>query len=156
MNATERKTLLELLAEIPDHRKGNAIKHNLSDILTTGILAIMCNADTFTGMQLFGETHKDALSEILELPHGIPSHDVFGDVFSRVDPKSVGKCFELWLGGMKAEFTGQAESEKTGHTIAIDGKTIRRSGNKSHKPYHVVTAYASELRLVLGQLYRAY
>ena len=75
MNATERKTLLELLAEIPDHRKGNTIKHNLSDILTTGILAIMCNADTFTGMQLFGETHKDALSEILELPHGIPSHD---------------------------------------------------------------------------------
>ena len=106
MNVAERKTLLELLAEMPDYRKGNAIKHNLSDILAIGILAIMCDADTFTGMQLFGETHKEALSKILELPHGIPSHDVFGDVFSRVDPKSVGRCFELWSEDMKARLTG--------------------------------------------------
>lgn len=152
MNVAERKTLLELLAEVPDYRKGNAIKHNLHDILAIGILAIMCNANTFTGMQLFGETHKNELRKILELPHGIPSHDVFGDVFSRVDPESVGKCFELWLEGMKAELNALAEGAKTEHVIAVDGKRIRRSAHKGHKASHVVTAYVSELQLVLGQL----
>lgn len=71
MNTTEKKTLLELLAEIPDHRKGNAIKHSLTDVLTIGILAILCNADTFVGMQLFGETHYNELYRYLKKTSGV-------------------------------------------------------------------------------------
>jgi len=88
MNTAEKKTLLELLVEVPEHQKGNAIKHSLTDVLTIGILAILCNADTLVGMQLFGETHCDELKTVLELPHGIPSHDVFGDI----QPRRCGKC----------------------------------------------------------------
>ena len=150
MNTTEKKTLLELLSEIPDHRKGNAIKHSLTDVLTIGILAILCNANTFVGMQLFGETHYDELKTVLELPYGIPSHDVFGDIFSRVDAESVARCFELWLSDFQ-EALKESKSENE-QVIAIDGKTIRRSQSEKHRAHHVVTAYSSDFQLVLGQL----
>ncbi len=94
MNKSEEKTLLELLGELPDHRMGNAIRHQLKDIMAIRILAILCNANTFVGMQLFGETHEKELREVLELPHGIPSHDVFGDVFSRLDTAALEQYFE--------------------------------------------------------------
>jgi len=141
---SERKTLLELLSELPDHRVGNAIKHNLTDIVAIGILAILCNANTFVGMQLFGETHEQELRGILELPNGIPSHDVFGDVFSRLDIRALEKCFEEWIAGMQGAL-------KREH-IAIDGKTIRRSQSEKHKASHIITAYSSDVQLVLGQL----
>lgn len=144
MNKSETQTLLELLSELPDHRVGNAIKHNLTDILAIGILAILCNANTFVGMQLFGETHEQELRELLDLPHGIPSHDVFGDVFSRLDTAALESCFEDWIAGMK----GALERKH----IAIDGKTIRRSQNEKHKASHIITAYSSDMQLVLGQL----
>lgn len=101
MNKSEQKTLLELLSELPDHRKGNAVRHRLTDILAIGLLAILCNADTFVGMQLFGQTHEKELREILALPHGIPSHDVFGDVFSRLDTAALEHCFQEWITGMR-------------------------------------------------------
>lgn len=83
MNTTETKTFLELLAEIPEHRKGNAIKHSLTDVLAIGILAIPCNTNTFEGMQLFGETHYDELKTALELRHGIPSQ-TYSAIYSAV------------------------------------------------------------------------
>lgn len=144
MNRSENKTLLELLSELPDHRVGNAIKHNLTDIVAIGILAILCNANTFVGMQLFGETHEQELRELLELPNGIPSHDVFGDVFSRLDTAALEKCFEEWIAGMQDTLNQKH--------IAIDGKTIRRSQSPKHKASHVITAYSSDMQLVLGQL----
>lgn len=144
MNKSESKTLLELLGELPDHRSGNAIRHNLTDIIAIGLLAILCNADTFVGMQLFGETHEAELRELLELPHGIPSHDVFGDVFSRLDTAALERCFEEWTAGMR----GALERKH----IAIDGKTIRRSRSREHKASHIITAYSSDAQLVLGQL----
>ena len=73
MNKTEERTFLELLWEMPDHRKGNAIQHNLGDILTIEILSLLYHGDTFTGMQLFGETHEEELRHIwsclMEYPH---------------------------------------------------------------------------------------
>lgn len=142
MNKSEEKTLLELLGELPDHRVGNAIRHQLKDIIAIGILSILCNANTFVGMQLFGETHEKELREVLELPHGIPSHDVFGDVFSRLDTSALEQCFEEWIAGM---------CRAVKH-IAVDGKTIRRSQSGEHKASHVITAYSSDAQLILGQL----
>ena len=142
MNKSEQKTLLELLEELPDHRAGNAIRHQLKDIIAIGILAILCNANTFVGMQLFGETHEKELREVLELPHGIPSHDVFGDVFSRLDTSALEQCFEEWIAGMRGAFKH----------IAVDGKTIRRSQSGDHKASHIITAYSSDAQLILGQL----
>ena len=144
LTKAETKTLLELLAEVPDHREGNAIKYSLRDILFLGMFAILCGAETYTGMQVFSELHLEELRRYLELPHGVPSHDVFGDVFSRVDTNAVEKCFQVFIESIKGE---KSEDQ----VVALDGKTICRSGNKEHKAAHIETAYLSDLELVLGQ-----
>lgn len=145
MTKAETKTLLQLLEEVPDHRAGNAIKYSLRDILFLGMFAILCGAETYTGMQVFSELHLEELRQYLELPHGVPSHDVFGDVFSRVDIKAVEKCFQIFIESIK-------EGENKDRVVALDGKTIRRSGNKEHKAAHIETAFLSDLELVLGQM----
>lgn len=147
MTKAETKTLLQLLAEVPDHREGNAIKYSLRDILFLGIFAILCGAETYTGMQMFSELHLEELRQYLELPHGVPSHDVFGDVFSRVDTKAVEKCFQIFIEGIKEE-----EGESQDRVVALDGKTVRRSSSKEHKAAHIETAYLSDLEIVLGQM----
>ena len=139
----ETKTFLELLSEVPEYRKGNAIKYKLEDILFLGIFAILCGANTYTGMALFSELHKEELKKYLTLENGTPSHDVFGDVFSRVDKKAVEECFKIFL--------RQYKSGKD-TVVALDGKTIRRSGNSEHKAAHIETAYLSDMQLVLGQV----
>ena len=145
MTKTETKTFLELLAEVPDHRVGNAIKYSLRDVLFLGIFAILCGAENYTGMHVFSEMHLEELRQYLELTHGVPSHDVFGDVFSRVDMKGVEKCFQIFIESIK-------EGENKDQAVALDGKTIRRSGNKEHKAAHIETAFLSDLELVLGQM----
>lgn len=147
LNKSERQIFLALLSEIPDYRKGNAVKHKLEEIIAIGILAILCGADTFVGMRMFGLTHYKELKEYMELPKGIPCHDVFGDVFSRIDRGAVAKCFEKWIANLK----GRLWEKDAHHLIAIDGKTICRSEYESHKAHHVITAYCSDLQLVLGQ-----
>ena len=112
--------------------------------LFLGMFAILCGAETYTGMQVFGELHLEELRQYLELPNGVPSHDVFGDVFSRVDIKAVEKCFQIFIESIKGE--------NKDRVVALDGKTIRRSGNKEHKAAHIETAFLSDLELVLGQM----
>lgn len=144
MNKTETKLFTELLAELPDHRKGNAIKHKLNEILTIAILAILCNANTLTGIERFGKAHEQELRKILELPEGIPSHDTFGDVLARLDYGAMEKVFTEWLTEIKGNLMPKS--------VAIDGKTVRRSSSALQKAAHIVTAYSSDLELVLGQV----
>lgn len=151
MNKSEQKTLLELLGEIEDHRQGNGVKYELKEVLMIGILTILCNGMTFKGMEMFGKTHEQELRRFMTMKNGIPSHDTFGDVFSAIDPKEVQRVFDAWLGNMKEEIRRLKERETTNHVVSIDGKTIRRSASTKHKAFHIVTAYCSDLQLVLGQ-----
>ena len=145
MTKAETKTLLELLAEVPEHRKGNAVKYALRDVLFLGIFAILCGAETYTGMHAYAKLHLEELRKYLELPNGVPSHDVFGDIFSRVDTAAVGKCFKIFTDSIR-------EGEETDYVVALDGKTVRRSENGEHKATHIETAYLSDLEIVLGQV----
>jgi len=126
---------------MPDYRKGNAIKHKLSDILMIGLLTIICNGNEYTSMAIFGETHEKILKEFLELPNGIPSEDTFERVFAKLNPKMLASQFQVWVEEVKGLIN-----------VSIDGKTIRRSKSTGKKAKHIVTAFASELQLVLGQL----
>ena len=145
MTKEEQKTFLELLAEIPEFRKGNAIKYSLRDVLFLAIFAILCGANTYTGMHTFSELHINELRKYLELPEGIPSHDVFGDIISRVDIQAVNECFRI--------FTDQIRmSEMQNAVVALDGKTIRRSQSEKHRAFHIETAYLSDMQIVLGQV----
>ncbi len=141
----ETKTFLELLAEVPEHRKGNAIKYSLRDVLFLAVFAILCGAETYTGMAVFSELHKEELKKYLELEHGIPSHDVFGDILSRVDIRAVNECFRVFTKSLSV-------GEMKDAVVALDGKTIRRSQSKTHRAFHIETAYLSDQQLVLGQV----
>ena len=87
--------------------------HALGDILAIMICAVICGADEWTEIELFGKAKLEWLRTFLELPNGIPSHDTFGRVFSRLDPVQLERCFGKWIANL-AEASG-------GKLIAVDG-----------------------------------
>ncbi len=116
------------------------------DILAIAILAALCGAEDWPDIQEFGKRRAAWLKGFLQLPAGIPSHDTFRRVFGLLDRKQFAACLFQWT---------QALHEATGgKVIAIDGKTARRSFNKKSglKALHLVTAWASEAGLTLGQI----
>ena len=115
LTKAETKTFMELLAEVPEHRKGNAIKYSLRDVLFLATFSILCGADSYTGMHTFSQLHINELRKYLELPNGIPSHDVFGDILSRVDIAAVNQCFQIFTGSVR-------EAELKDKVVALDGK----------------------------------
>jgi len=144
------QTFLELLEEIKDFREGNAIRYRLQDILLVGILGIICNMDTYTEMAMFAKHERRYLEPFCDFGEDVPSHDTFGKVFSRLNPAVLSEKFNGWMSSLRLALAGIDQIQ--GATIAIDGKTIRRSGRENQKASHVVTAFASELELVLGQV----
>lgn len=139
------KTIMEVMKEIPDYRKGNGIRHTISDILMIGLLTIICNGNDYAGMYIFGKTNEELLKKFLELPHGIPSQDTFERVFAKLNPKALARMFLIWVDEIRDTIQGYI-------TAGIEGKTVRRSRDTGKKAVHIVTAFASELKLVLGQL----
>jgi Transposase len=137
------KRLIEEIKGIKDPRRryGN-IRHKLADILVIGLCTIMCKGEDFTDMEDFGNEREEWLKTFLELPNGIPDSDTFRRVFERINPEELSNSLYGWLG---------VEREKRG-VIAIDGKTICGSGNREHKAYHVVSAFAAENQLTLGEI----
>jgi len=116
------------------------------DILVITILATICGADTWTEVHEFGVAKYEWLKTFLSLPHGIPSHDTFGRVFSLLNPNKFEICFCSWIESL------EIDTDK--EIIAIDGKTLRGSGNKRKnvKALHLVSAWAANNRLMLGQV----
>ena len=104
---------------IDDPRSASGKRHDLMDIISIAICAVICGAEGWADVELFGKSKKDWLTRYLKLSSGIPSHDTFGRVFSLIDPSQFQRCFMNWV---------SAVSELTrGEVIAIDGKTLRRS-----------------------------
>lgn len=139
-------SFLEYFADLPDPRIDRRKDHALIDIITISILATICGAEHFTEMETFGQAKHAWLKTFLELKNGIPSHDTFARVFARIKSAAFQERFVRWV---------QAVRTKTdGEVIGIDGKTARRSHNKGAGigPLHLVSAWASRNRLVLGQV----
>jgi len=110
-------------SEIEDPRVQGRSSHKLLDILTIGICAVICGADDYPAMEEFGQAKEKWFHTFLELPAGIPSHDTFWRLFSALDPEQFQVCFLDWM---------NAISRKThGEIIALDGKQLRRSHDKS-------------------------
>jgi len=146
LEAIMKKTLIECLESIKDFRSGNAIDHKLIDILAIAILGVLCGADGWTEIEDFGKSKLEWLKKFLELPNGIPSHDTFGRVFAAIDPKEFHNVFIEWVQNICEIIKDQV--------ISIDGKTVRRSKDKSKgkAAIHVVSAWAAENQMVLGQI----
>ena len=121
-------------------------RHKLIDILTIGICTVICGGEDYAAMEDFGKAKEKWLRTFLELPSGIPSHDTFWRLFGVLDPEQFQHCFLEWM---------QAVSTMSkGEIIAVDGKKLRRSHDKSEgkAAIHMVSAWATTNRLVLGQV----
>jgi predicted transposase YbfD/YdcC len=109
------------------------------------LCATIAGGDSWIDSERFGNERLAWLRTFLKLENGIPSHDTFGRVFARLDPAKLAACIEQWFIDTGKEI---------GKHIAIDGKTLRRSFDKAadRNPLHLVSAWATEARLTLGQI----
>jgi len=138
-------SITEHFASLEDPRIDRTKRHNLLDIVTIAICGTICGADSWVDIELFGHCKEEWFKSFLELPNGIPSHDTFGDVFARLDPDQFQRCFIELI---------QAVAQVTqGEVVAIDGKTVRRSHDRTlgKQAIHMVNVWASSSGLVLGQ-----
>lgn len=132
--------------KLTDPRLDRSKRHTLLDILILAVCATLGNADGWVDIERFGKAKLDFFRTFLELPNGIPSHDTFGRVFARLDPAGLMACIQQWLDALGAAVAGEV--------VAIDGKTLRGSFDTAagQNPLHLVSAWATEARLTLGQV----
>lgn len=130
---------------LSDPRVERTRDHNLLDILTIAICAILAGAEGPTGMETFGKAKEEWLRTILPLPNGIPSHDTFSRVLAHLKPAELQQGFLDWFAAIATVTKGEL--------VALDGKTLRKSAAKAwgQAAVQMVSAWASENRLVLGQ-----
>ena len=145
MKLKPQSSIAEHFENVVDPRIERSKEHLLIDILTIAILAVICGADGWVAIASYGAAKADWLQTFLALPNGIPSHDTFSRVFARLEPEQLQSAFLSWVRSV-SRVTG-------GEVIAIDGKTVRRSYDKGREKgaIHMVSAWASQNRLVLGQ-----
>lgn len=129
-----------------DPRIDRTKRHNLIDILTIAICAVICGADSWVAIELYGCTKYEWLKTFLELPNGIPSHDTFARVFAQLNPQQFQECFLNWMKSIQKITVGEV--------VAIDGKTLCGSYDKSSDScaIQMVSAWATTNKLVLGQV----
>jgi predicted transposase YbfD/YdcC len=131
--------------ELADPRMERTRRHELFDLLVVALCGTIAGADGWADIERFGNERIEWLRTFLRLENGVPSHDTFGRVFAMLDPAKMVACIRQWLDEIGREI---------GRHIAIDGKTLRGSFDKAagRNPLHLVSAWASEARLTLGQI----
>jgi predicted transposase YbfD/YdcC len=138
--------LLEQFSALEDPRVIGRVDHRLIDILVIAVCAVIACAESWDDIALYGRSKEGWLRRFLDLPNGIPSHDTFRRVFMLIDPDAFERHFSAWT----RTLSDQAVEREV---VAIDGKTVRRSFDRSRDqaPLHLVSAWASERGLTLGQ-----
>ena len=130
--------------KLRDPRRRHCREHRFLDIIVIAICAVAGGANSWTAMALFGRTHLAWFKRLLALPNGIPSHDTFQRVFEHLNPQALQTCVREWLLSLSGAL-------QVPH-IAIDGKTLRGSGSSTLGPLHLVSAWATQYHLSLGQV----
>jgi predicted transposase YbfD/YdcC len=144
MDTSPFGSIEEHFGDLPDPRVEGRCGHKLLDIVCIALAAVICGANSWSEVETFGKAKEKWLREYLELPNGIPSHDTFGRVFSLVDGTVFEEHFAHWVESVFHRTRGQV--------VAIDGKTARRSHDRTigKDALHMLGAWASANRLVLG------
>lgn len=130
---------------LTDPRMARTRVHDLFELVVVALCGTIAGADTWTDIERFGHQRLAWLRTFLRLEWGIPSHDTFGRVFALLDPAELVACVAQWLNDIGRDI---------GDHIAIDGKTLRGSFDTAagQNPLHLVSAWACEARLTLGQV----
>jgi predicted transposase YbfD/YdcC len=145
MQAHPTASIIEHFSSIPDPRINRRKLHKLGDIFFITLCAVICGADDWVSIEMFGKAKEAWFTEVLGLEHGIPSHDTFGNVFAVINTQEFNSCFSRWANDL-ADLSG-------GEIIAIDGKCLRRSLDTASQKaaIYMVSAWATQNQLVLGQ-----
>ena len=146
------KDVLAHFKQLEDPRSAVNRLHPLESVIVIAIMAVLAGANGPTGIAKWANLKAEVLLKLLELPHGIPQKDVFRRVLATLKPDAFQACFTLWLTALRA-----AAAEATGverPTLAVDGKTLRRSHDRSRGlgALHSVSVWASEFGLTLAQV----
>jgi predicted transposase YbfD/YdcC len=133
-------------AKLTDPRIDRTKLHSLLDMVFITLCATICGAEGWADVERFGKSKRDWFARFLSLENGIPSHDTFGRVFARLDTQEFQTCVHNWLLNLGLQLKDQG--------ISIDGKTLRHSFDTAtgKSALHVVSAWASQLRICLGQV----
>jgi predicted transposase YbfD/YdcC len=138
-----RRSLVEYFEQLPDSRQQGKTLYPLTEIILTSVCAVLAGANSYVEIAHFGEIKLDFLRKLLPFRYGIPSHDTLGVVFAAIDTKIFNQIFIDWVTSLQ---------ESIPEIVAIDGKTVRRSRDGDKKPIHVVSAWASKQKMVVGQV----
>ncbi len=146
MTADQELSIAHHFADLTDPRIDRSRLHELLDIIAIAICAVVAGADSWDDIEDFGKVKHDWLKTFLDLPNGIPSHDTFRRLFERLDPDEFQRGFLRWIEALHEATERQV--------IAIDGKTLRRSFDrtKGQSALHMVHAWATANHLLLGQV----
>ena len=136
---------LEAFRKLPDPRQSPATRHYFGEILFIALAATISGMEGFEDMEVFSREREEWLRGHLELPNGLPSADTYARVFAAIDPEPFMECF--------VEMVSSRCPAVSGELIAIDGKTLRRSGTRGgRRALHVISAWAGSRGITLGQL----
>ena len=135
---------IDFFQTIPDHRVNRKKLHSVEEILLVTFCATIAGCDSWEDIELFGKTKLGYLRTLLPFNNGAPSDDTLRRFFRVLTPEKFEICFMNWVKSFQMDL-----NEKI---IAIDGKTSRRSFDGEERAMHLISAFASEIGLVLGQL----
>jgi predicted transposase YbfD/YdcC len=145
MAATSRVgSIRKHFRSLKDPRVVGRTRHRLGDIIVLAICGVIANCDDWPDIALFAQKREAWFRRFLALPHGVPAHDTFERVFAALDPRALERCCLAWL----REVAGLVTA---GH-VAIDGKTLRGSAGGPLGPLHLVSAWATQAQVTLGQV----
>jgi predicted transposase YbfD/YdcC len=136
-------SLITILREVPDPRVDRTKDHDLVDILVIALCTMLCGGESFYDMEEFAQVRLDWLKTFLTLRNGPPSHDTFNRVFQLLDARRLADTLARWTQSVRTVLGGEV--------VALDGKSIRRALNQGQNVRMIVSAWATESGLLLGQ-----
>jgi predicted transposase YbfD/YdcC len=150
-NRTKLDEIVASFSTLEDPRSHINRKHPLPSILVIAVLAVLAGAAGPTAIARWAQLKEGLLTRILDLPHGIPGKDVFRRVLMLLRPEAFEAAFNAWIARLRDDAIAETGVERP--IISLDGKSARRSHDAKEDlgPLHVVTAWAGEYGLALGQ-----
>ena len=136
--------LVEQFKTLEDPRVNRTKEHELVDIMVIAVCTLLCGGESFNDMEDFGHAKREWFETFLDLHNGIPSHDTFNRVFAALDPGKFLECFLAWTQSLRQVVDKEI--------VAMDGKALRGALDKDESMKYIVSAWAEDNNLVLGQL----